>query len=313
MVNLAYTSHILQNASQQQLLKSPLVILHGLFGSKQNWKSLSKMISAECQRSVYALDLRNHGESEWTDGRTQLQDMVQDVEEFIAHQFQGQRVALCGHSLGGKIAMMTAIQHPNLLSTMISVDMPPRPLKLSNAFCSQINCMLDIQKKQVHSGGKLTKQDAGKMLNAAVQDESVKAFLLTNFVQFNKLHPTAQKLLLGQYQDLTKLSDLEKTLMFRVNLNGISQSLDWFAHFPAPQVDNNQPLSMVKSLFIYGTRSDYYRMSNESGDVGGDDELLIRRLFPNSRIVGVDAGHWLHSEKPHQFVDALKQHLNNTD
>ncbi|KAI3640242.1 hypothetical protein MIR68_001120 [Amoeboaphelidium protococcarum] len=309
MVNLAYT---LQNASQQ-LPKSPLVILHGLFGSKQNWKSLSKLISTECQRSVYALDLRNHGESEWTDGRTQLQDMVQDVEEFIAHQFQGQRIALCGHSLGGKIAMMTAVRNPKLLSAMISVDMPPRPLQLSNAFRSYIDCMLDIQKEQIHSGGKLTKQDAGKLLNAAVQDESVKAFLLTNFVQFNKLHPTAQKLLLGQYQELTELPDLEKTLIFRVNLNGISQSLDQFAHFPSPQVDNDQPLSMVKSLFIYGTRSDYYRMSNQSGDVAGDDELLIRQIFPKNKIVGIDAGHWLHSEKPHQFVDTLKQHLNNTD
>ena len=38
----------------------PLVILHGLFGNKQNWTALSKSLSVRLERDVFALDLRNH-------------------------------------------------------------------------------------------------------------------------------------------------------------------------------------------------------------------------------------------------------------
>ncbi|MCC5814204.1 MAG: alpha/beta fold hydrolase, partial [Leptospira sp.] len=58
----------------------PLIILHGLFGSSKNWVSIAKSLSKN--RDVYALDLRNHGDSPWHDTHS-LEDMVEDLREFI--------------------------------------------------------------------------------------------------------------------------------------------------------------------------------------------------------------------------------------
>ena len=48
---------------------------------------------------------------------------------------------------------------------------------------------------------------------------------------------------------------------------------------------------------VYGTRSHYVRPA--------EHEQLVRQLFPNVRFVALDAGHWVHADRPREFVDAL--------
>ena len=77
--------------------KCPVLIYHGLFGSKNNWKSISKSIASKTGRSVYAFDLRNHGLSPHTSGAdSTLQGMANDIKLFLdEHNYK--KASLIGH------------------------------------------------------------------------------------------------------------------------------------------------------------------------------------------------------------------------
>ena len=99
----------------------PLIILHGLFGSLENWHSISVKLSAHFQ--VLAVDQRNHGQSPHAP-EMNYELMADDLEEFIAtHHLKP--VHLVGHSMGGKTAMQFALMYPALVNKLIVVDMAP--------------------------------------------------------------------------------------------------------------------------------------------------------------------------------------------
>mgnify|MGYP000745280518 CR=1 FL=1 len=101
----------------------PLIILHGLLGANGNWHTLSRTTFSEVAR-VYAVDQRNHGRSPHTD-RMDYPSMAADVREFIDRHDLGP-VTLLGHSMGGKTAMQTAIDYPEVVDRLIVVDMTPK-------------------------------------------------------------------------------------------------------------------------------------------------------------------------------------------
>ncbi len=100
---------------------TPLVILHGLFGTLDNWQTLAKRW-AEHHR-VIAVDLRNHGRSPHTPEHT-YELMSDDVRELFT-QLQLETPTLLGHSMGGKVAMRFALDHPELLTRLVVVDIAP--------------------------------------------------------------------------------------------------------------------------------------------------------------------------------------------
>ena len=99
-----------------------ILILHGLFGSKRNWFSISKAI-ATFGYKVWVLDLRNHGDSEWSKNHTYF-DLALDVDNFFRKN-NIMDACLLGHSMGGKAAMLFDLLYPNLLSKLIIVDIAP--------------------------------------------------------------------------------------------------------------------------------------------------------------------------------------------
>lgn len=100
----------------------PLIVLHGLFGSLDNWATLSRKWMD--RYTVYLVDLRNHGKSPHTDTHS-IDDMVGDLVKFIDdHEIQNPVVL--GHSMGGKVAMELALSRPELLSGVIVVDIGPQ-------------------------------------------------------------------------------------------------------------------------------------------------------------------------------------------
>lgn len=100
----------------------PLIIAHGLYGSGRNWGVIAKRLSDT--RRVIAPDMRNHGHSPRTHTQTYA-DMANDLAELITHI--GGPVDLCGHSMGGKAAMILALQNPELLRRLIVADIAPVP------------------------------------------------------------------------------------------------------------------------------------------------------------------------------------------
>jgi abhydrolase domain-containing protein 11 len=85
----------------------PLVIMHGLLGSKSNWRSLSKSLHAKTGRKVVAVDARNHGDSPH-DENLSYNHMAEDVRSLLTNLSIEQSVLL-GHSMGGRAMMLSAI------------------------------------------------------------------------------------------------------------------------------------------------------------------------------------------------------------
>lgn len=100
----------------------PLIILHGLFGSLDNWRTLSKAFAQSF--TAFALDQRNHGRSPHSEVFT-YQAMTADLREFMARQ-ELTSAYILGHSMGGKVAMQFALTHPDMVDKLIVVDIAPK-------------------------------------------------------------------------------------------------------------------------------------------------------------------------------------------
>ena len=99
----------------------PLIILHGLFGMLDNWRTIARMLEEKYQ--CILVDLRNHGRSPRAD-EMNYQVMSADLFEFI-EEMQLDHATVMGHSMGGKVAMEFALKHPDNVDKLIIVDISP--------------------------------------------------------------------------------------------------------------------------------------------------------------------------------------------
>jgi esterase len=149
----------------------PVVILHGLFGSSQNWAGMGRRLAA--RGHVCALDLRNHGDSPHSPSNT-LADCVADVLEWV--QAHGNRpIAVIGHSLGGLVAMGFAIRHPGLTAGVATIDIAPRPYPPEHGS--------ELRALKTDISGCRSRAALEKVLLPLVFDVRTRQFLLTNAVR----------------------------------------------------------------------------------------------------------------------------------
>lgn len=97
----------------------PLIILHGLFGMLDNWQTFARKMSDTY--SVYIIDLRNHGRSAWAD-EINYPVMADDLFHFMNDKWIYEAYIM-GHSMGGKVAIEFALEHPDYCRKLVSVDM----------------------------------------------------------------------------------------------------------------------------------------------------------------------------------------------
>jgi pimeloyl-ACP methyl ester carboxylesterase len=100
----------------------PLILLHGLLGSADNWRTASKRLSEIYK--VYALDLRNHGRSPHDKSMT-YPNMAGDLTEFLDRQGISE-AHIIGHSMGGKVAIQFTTNAPGRLAKLVVVDVAPK-------------------------------------------------------------------------------------------------------------------------------------------------------------------------------------------
>lgn len=104
-VDLAYASY--ESTSDTDCSRPPLVILHGLLGSKNNWNSMSKAIHKTTGRKVISVDARNHGDSRHSSQHTYV-NMAHDVMKLLK-KLELSKVSVLGHSMGGRTAMVLSL------------------------------------------------------------------------------------------------------------------------------------------------------------------------------------------------------------
>lgn len=149
----------------------PLVMLHGLFGSADNWGSVAKHFVQHYQ--VISVDLRNHGRSPHNDSQT-YPEMADDLSA-LCDALGLEQIYLLGHSLGGKVAMQFATQYPQKVSKLIVVDMAMRAYR--DRYTQLMDNMLAVNLTQMAS-----RNEVDKALADAIPNVRVRQFLLTNLV-----------------------------------------------------------------------------------------------------------------------------------
>ncbi|KAI8116000.1 hypothetical protein FF38_01109 [Lucilia cuprina] len=103
--------------------KAPLMIMHGLFGSKQNWRAVSRSLESKTNRKIIALDARNHGESPHTSEHSSRHMAIDIIE--LMKQMGIQKSSVMGHSMGGRSMMYLALKYPEYVENGIIVDISP--------------------------------------------------------------------------------------------------------------------------------------------------------------------------------------------
>ena len=147
----------------------PLIVLHGLFGSLDNWHSMSQKLAADFH--VFAMDLRNHGHSPHA-AEMNYPSMSEDLKEFVIEK-QLSAINLLGHSLGGKTAMLFALNFPDLVEKLIVVDMAPRAYPPHHDEILTALLSLDLSAFK-------TRKEMESQLADSIPDLGVRQFLLKN-------------------------------------------------------------------------------------------------------------------------------------
>jgi len=149
----------------------PLVILHGLFGSSNNWQRIGSSLNPVVH--VLALDLRNHGRSPHADSHS-LRDMVWDLEDWV-HAKAFERPILMGHSMGGLAAMAYAVTHPEDVRALIVVDIAPKAYTHSREREFRA-CRTDISRLK-------NREELDEALRDVIPEPEIRRFLLMNAVR----------------------------------------------------------------------------------------------------------------------------------
>ena len=147
-----------------------IVILHGIFGSSDNWLTISKTIAAQGYR-IFAVDQRNHGQSPRGDDQD-YQSMAADLREFLL-EHKLEKPILVGHSMGGKTVMQYAMTYPGTFTKLVVVDIAPKFYPVHHA--DLVRGLNSIDLATIKSRG-----DADAVLATYEPSVTVRQFLLKN-------------------------------------------------------------------------------------------------------------------------------------
>ena len=196
----------------------PLVVLHGLLGSGRNWRHHATQWAAT--HRVYCLDMRNHGGSPWRDAM-RYEDMAADVVAFV-ERHRLKNVTLLGHSMGGKIAMLMALQNHTAVKRLVVVDIAP--VDYAHSWFPEVEAMQSLDMDAI-----TTRAQADEQLRERVPDAATRAFLLQNLMRKD-----------GRFD-------------WRVNLAAIARHMPELVGFP----DVGDATFVGRTAFIHGADSDY--------------------------------------------------------
>jgi len=254
-----------------------LIILHGLYGSSDNWVTIAKSLSDNF--TVYLPDQRNHGHSPHS--KIHDYDSMRDDLFELAGDLKLKKFFLAGHSMGGKTAISFALKWPEMLNGLLIADISPftnentRHSAYSQHF-TILSAMLSIDLTKIS-----TRAEAESILLEKIPSEKVRGFILKN------LQRTTNNTFTWKLNTSTLLKNLEKIM------EGIERRTDF-----------NQQISGFPVIFLKGGDSDYL----PSGDFRD-----IQNVFPAAEFIEVpNAGHWIHADRPDEVVWNLKRLLGNS-
>jgi esterase len=197
---------------------SVIIVLHGLFGSSDNWMSLGKTLAKD--HTVYLMDQRNHGQSPHSTEHTYAA-MSADLNEFMLAE-NIPKAVIIGHSMGGKTAMRFALDHPEKVSKLVVVDIGPKYYPVHHQ--TILEALLSVNLEAFNS-----RKEVDDYLVSKLPDSAVRQFLLKN-IYWNE----------------------EKKMCWRMNLEVLNKEIENIGE----AITENKTY-MNPSLFLKGQNSDY--------------------------------------------------------
>ena len=204
----------------------PALVLHGLFGSGTNWRTIARRLGTELE--LHLVDQRNHGRSPHARGMA-YPELAADVLSYLDARGMG-RAGVIGHSMGGKTAMTMALLAPARVRWLVVVDIAPdrspddhRPI---------LDALRAMPVAELAS-----RAEADAALAGAVPDPALRQFLLQNLVSES-----------GR-------------MRWRIGLDAIAGALPELTGFPTPGVHERYE---GPTLFLRGARSTYVATHHES-------------------------------------------------
>ena len=199
----------------------PLVLLHGLLGSSRNWATAGRDLGSD--RPVVALDLPDHGASEWS-AEPSFAEMAARIIAW-ARAAGIETADWLGHSLGGKVALRIAAEAPGLVRSLVLADIFPRQYPPHHR--ADLDAMAALDPASLPD-----RKTADRRLAESVPDWALRQFLLTNLVRGED----------GRFR-------------WQVNLEGLRRNLASLAGLPFAF---GRPMALPV-LLVYGGRSDFVR------------------------------------------------------
>ena len=203
----------------------PFIFLHGFLGMGDNWKTLGAKFS-ELGYETHLIDQRNHGRSFHSDDFN-YDLMVQDLKDYIeAHQLEN--IILLGHSMGGKTAMLFAVEYPEFIDKLIIADISPRYYPTHHDDILKGLSALDFDILE-------SRGEADEQLKRYVTDVGTRQFLLKNLYWEKK-----------------------ERLALRINLEALKENVN--------EVGEALPIHSKfekDTLFLRGDRSEYISLQDE--------------------------------------------------
>ena len=202
-----------------------LIILHGLFGSLDNWQTLAKRFAEHF--SVFIVDQRNHGKSPHVDDFS-YEAMSEDLEDFM-DQLGIYSAHVIGHSMGGKTAMTFALEYPSRVEKMVIVDMAPVAYEPHHEVI--LKALIEFPVNEVQN-----REEADSILRRDIHEAGVRNFLLKNLARVKG----------GGFQ-------------WKFNLQVIYDAYDSILH----GIEADYPGEMP-TLFLHGGNSEYVLPAHHS-------------------------------------------------
>ena len=249
-----------------------VAFLHGLMGRGRNFTGAAKALADEF--TVELIDLPDHGQSPWTE-RVDYPEIADRVAEHLRAGLAADGpVHLLGHSMGGKVAMVLALRHPDLVDRLIVEDISPR---LSPQATDEFVHLLGTMRR-MDLDSYASRAEADAAMAEHVHDARVRGFLLQNLRRES-----------GRFT-------------WQPNVDMLFEHLEAVGSFPDPAAPQDPDRVFDRPvLWLAGATSDY---------VLDEDVPRMKELFPRVvRVTVRDAGHWLHADQPEAFVSAVRTFL----
>lgn len=250
-----------------------IAFLHGLFGQGRNWTQIAKALVGPGGDDARALlvDLPDHGRSPWST-EFSFESYADQVAATLRATGGQDRWTVVGHSLGGKVAMVLALAHPDLVERLAVVDIAPKDYGDLSRFDGYISAMRALPLLELGD-----RADAEERFADVDPDPGVRAFLLQNLRREGDS---------WRWQSNVALFAADAARGHHSEI----------ADFPAAALE--RPPYDGPVLWLAGGDSEYVKP--------GDAERM-RALFPSVRLVTVKGvGHWVHSQAPEVTVEALR-------